>query len=146
MLPKKKTSLEDVKEKQKNSNYAEALTLINQIKEKDYSFYLLRSKIYFKINEFYLALKDLNDGLYEKKDKPVPYQISSKSYLKMFDYWNAKRYLEEAKRLSSSSNENSIISKMIQNTEKENTENSQKINGYNNSLFFMQVLYSSGYI
>ena len=45
----------------------------------------------------------------------------------MFDYWNAKRYLEEAKRLSSSSNENSIISKMIQNTEKENTENSQKI-------------------
>ena len=86
------------------------------------------------------------DGLYEKKDKPVPYQISSKCYLKMFDYWNAKRYLEEAKMLSSSSNENSIISKMIQNTEKENTENSQKINGYNNSLFFMQVLYSSGYI
>ena len=62
----------------------------------------------------------------------------------MFDYWNAKRYLEEAKRLSSSSNENSIISKMIQNTEKENTENSQKINGYNNYLNFMQVLYSSG--
>ena len=146
MLPKKNTSLEEVKEKYKKSNYVEALTLINQIKEKDYSFYLLRSKIYFKINEFYLALKDLMDGLYEKKDKPVPYQISSKCYLKMFDYWNAKRYLEEAKRLSSSSNENSIISKMIQNTEKENTENSQKINGYNNSLFFMQVLYSSGYI
>ena len=146
MLPKKNTSLEEVKEKYKKSNYVEALTLINQKKEKDYSFYLLHSKIYFKINEFYLALKDLMDGLYEKKDKQVPYQISSKCYLKMFDYWNAKRNLEEAKRLSSSSNENSIILKMIQNTEKENTENSQKINGYNNSLFFMQVLYSSGYI
>ena len=144
MLPKKKTSLEEVKEKYKNSNYVEALTLINQIEEKDYSFYLLRSKIYFKINEFYLALKDLRECLYEKNNKPVPYQMSSKCYLKMFDYWNANRNLEEAKRLSSSSNENSIILKMIQNTKKENTENSQKIEGYNNYLNFMQVLYSSG--
>ena len=143
-MSKQEKIFASAKEKFLNSNYTQALKAINNIQSRDYDFYLLRSKIYYKINDFYSSLQDINICINKKKSEIEPYQISAKCYLNMYDYDNAKKQLEEAKKLSPSSEENLTIEKMIKNKEKENEENTKKFKQYPAFLKYMKAIYEGG--
>ena len=132
------------KEKYLNANYNQALKAINNIKSRNYDFYLFRSQIYYKINDFYSSLQDAKECIKEKKKEIEPYQISSKCYLNMYDYENAKNQLNEAKKISPSSEENITIEKMINNKLKENEENKKKFKQYPAFLNYMKAIYKGG--
>ena len=143
-MSKQEKIFASAKEKYLNSNYTQALKAINNIQSRDYDFYLLRSKIYYQINDFYSSLQDINICINKKKSEIEPYQISAKCYLYMYDYKNAKDQLEVAKKLSPSSEENLTIEKMIKNKEKENEENTKKFKQYPAFLKYMKAIYEEG--
>lgn len=131
-------------EKFSKSKYEEALKLLNNIKTKDYDFYLLRSKIYYEINDFYLSLQDIKECIKQNDQKEEAYQISSKCYLNMYNYEEARKQLELAKKISPSSKENKEIEEMINKKITENEENCKKFNQYKIFLNYMKVIYSYG--
>ena len=143
-MSKTEKILSSAKEKYLNSNYNQALKAINNIKEREYDFYLFRSKIYYKMNDFYSSLQDIKQCINKKKSEIEPYQISSKCYLNMYDYENAKNQLEEAKKISPSSEENLNIEKMINDKLKENEENKKKFKQYPAFLNYMKAIYEKG--
>ena len=143
-MSKQEKIFASAKEKYLNSNYTQALKAINNIQSRDYDFYLLRSKIYYQINDFYSSLQDINICINKKKSEIEPYQISAKCYLNMYNYQKAKEQLEEAKNLSPSSEENFTIEKMIKNKEKENEENKKKFKQYPAFLKYMKAIYEGG--
>ena len=143
-MSKQEKIFASAKEKYLNSNYTQALKAINNIQSRDYDFYLLRSKIYYQINDFYSSLQDINICINKKKSEIEPYQISAKCYLNMYNYQKAKEQLEEAKNLSPSSEENFTIEKMIKNKEKENEENKKKFKQYPAFLKYMKAIYEEG--
>ena len=143
-MSKQEKIFASAKEKFLNSNYTQALKAINNIQSRDYDFYLLRSKIYYQINDFYSSLQDINICINKKKSEIEPYQISAKCYLNMYNYQKAKEQLEEAKKLSPSSEENLTIEKMIKNKEKENEENTKKFKQYPAFLKYMKAIYEGG--
>ena len=133
------------KDKYENSKYEESLKIINSVKTKDYDFYLLRSKIYYSINDFYLSLQDSKHCIELNEKSIEPYQISCKNYINMFDIERAKNQLEKIKKISPSSiNEINKLEKMIIEKEKENEENCKKFKQYEVFINYMKVIYSYG--
>jgi histone-lysine N-methyltransferase SETD3 len=96
------------------------------------------------MNDFYSSLQDIKQCINKKKSEIEPYQISSKCYLNMYDYENAKNQLEEAKKISPSSEENLNIEKMINDKLKENEENKKKFKQYPAFLNYMKAIYKGG--
>ena len=133
------------KDKYENSKYEESLKIINSVKTKDYDFYLLRSKIYYSINDFYLSLQDSKHCIELKEKSIEPYQISCKNYINMFDIESAKILLEKMKtKFPSSSKEIKKIDNLINQKEKENEENCKKFIQYKVFINYMKVIYSYG--
>ena len=75
-MSKKEVSFLSANDKFQKSKYEESLKIINTVKTKDYDFYLLRSKIYFSINDFYLSLQDSNQCIKLQENNIEPYEIS----------------------------------------------------------------------
>ena len=96
-MSKKEVSFLSANDKFQKSKYEESLKIINTVKTKDYDFYLLRSKIYFSINDFYLSLQDSNQCIKLQENNIEPYEISCKNYINMFDIESAKILLEKMK-------------------------------------------------
>ena len=136
------------KDKFSKSKFDEALKIIENVNEKDYDFYLLRSKIYYEINDFYSSLQDAKKCIEENKKKSKkelePHQIASKCYLHMFDNDNAEKELKISNEISSSSEENKKIENMIQNKKKEDEENRKKYSQYDAFINYMKVIYNGG--
>ena len=132
------------KEKFSNSKFDEALKSIQNVKKKDYDFYLFRSKINYEINDFYSSLQDAKECIKHKEKEIEPHQISSKCYLNMYDYDNANKELEISKKISHSSEENKKIENMIQKKLKENEENCKKYPQYKAFINYMKVIYNGG--
>ena len=136
------------KDKFSKSKFDEALKIIENVNEKDYDFYLLRSKINYEINDFYSSLQDAKKCIEENKKKSKkelePHQIASKCYLHMFDNDNAEKELKISNEISSSSEENKKIENMIQNKKKEDEENRKKYSQYDAFINYMKVIYNGG--
>ena len=122
-MEKKEVSFLSANEKFQKSKYEESLKIINTVKTKDYDFYLLRAKIYFSINDFYLSLQDSNQCIKLQENNIEPYEIACKNYINMFDIESAKNLLEKMKtKFLSSSKEIKKIDNLINQKEKENEE------------------------
>ena len=138
------------KDKFSKSKFDEALKIIENVKEKDYDFYLLRSKINYEINDFYSSLQDAKKCIEQSKKKNEkekelePHQIASKCYINMFDNDNAEKELKISNEISSSSEENKKIENMIQNKKKEDEENRKKYSQYDAFINYMKVIYNGG--
>ena len=87
-MSKKEVSFLSANDRFQKSKYEESLKIINTVKTKDYDFYLLRSKIYFSINDFYLSLQDSNQCIKLQENNIEPYEIACKNYINMFDIEN----------------------------------------------------------
>ena len=144
-MSKKEVSFLSANDKFQKSKYEESLKIINTVKTKDYDFYLLRSKIYFSINDFYLSLQDSNQCIKLQENNIEPYEISCKNYINMFDIESAKILLEKMKtKFPSSSKEIKKIDNLINQKEKENEENCKKFIQYKVFINYMKVIYSYG--
>ena len=144
-MSKKEVSFLSANDKFQKSKYEESLKIINTVKTKDYDFYLLRSKIYFSINDFYLSLQDSNQSIKLQENNIEPYEISCKNYINMFDIESAKILLEKMKtKFPSSSKEIKKIDNLINQKEKENEENCKKFIQYKVFINYMKVIYSYG--
>ena len=144
-MSKKEVSFLSANDKFQKSKYEKSLKIINTVKTKDYDFYLLRSKIYFSINDFYLSLQDSNQCIKLQENNIEPYEISCKNYINMFDIESAKILLEKMKtKFPSSSKEIKKIDNLINQKEKENEENCKKFIQYKVFINYMKVIYSYG--
>jgi histone-lysine N-methyltransferase SETD3 len=144
-MSKKEVSFLSANDRFQKSKYEESLKIINTVKTKDYDFYLLRSKIYFSINDFYLSLQDSNQCIKLQENNIEPYEIACKNYINMFDIESAKNLLEKMKTtFPSSSKEIKKIDNLINQKEKENEENCKKFIQYKVFINYMKVIYSYG--
>jgi tetratricopeptide (TPR) repeat protein len=109
-------------ENYEKGKYDDALKELNKINNKDYNYYLLKSKIYFEINDYCNSLKSSLECLNYTKFSPEPYQIASKCYLNMFDYEKAKNMINKAEEVDKGIKENIEIMKEIENIINENKE------------------------
>ena len=130
-------------ENYEKGKYDDALKGLNKINNKDYNYYLLKSKIYFEINEYCNSLKSSLECLNYSKFTPEPYQIASKCYLNMFDYEKAKNMINKAEELDKGIKENIEIIRKIEDKLKENKEKEKNINEYNNYILYMKNLYEN---
>ena len=130
-------------ENYEKGKYDDALKGLNKINNKDYNYYLLKSKIYFEINDYCNSLKSSLECLNYTKFTPEPYQIASKCYLNMFDYEKAKNMINKAEELDKGIKENIEIIRKIEDKLKENKEKEKSINEYNNYILYMKNLYEN---
>ena len=130
-------------ENYEKGKYDDALKGLNKINNKDYNYYLLKSKIYFEINDYCNSLKSSLECLNYSKFTPEPYQIASKCYLNMFDYEKAKNMINKAEELDKGIKENIEIIRKIEDKLKENKEKEKNINEYNNYILYMKNLYEN---
>ena len=130
-------------ENYEKGKYDDALKELNKINNKDYNYYLLKSKIYFEINDYCNSLKSSLECLNYTKFTPEPYQIASKCYLNMFDYEKAKNMINKAEELDKGIKENIEIIRKIEDKLKEIKEKEKSINEYNNYILYMKNLYEN---
>ena len=130
-------------ENYEKGKYDDALKELNKINNKDYNYYLLKSKIYFEINDYCNSLKSSLECLNYSKFTPEPYQIASKCYLNMFDYEKAKNMINKAEELDKGIKENIEIIRKIEDKLKEIKEKEKSINEYNNYILYMKNLYEN---
>ena len=130
-------------ENYEKGKYDDALKGLNKINNKDYNYYLLKSKIYFEINDYCNSLKSSLECLNYTKFTPEPYQIASKCYLNMFDYEKAKNMINKAEELDKGIKENIEIIRKIEAKLKEIKEKEKSINEYNNYILYMKNLYEN---
>ncbi len=130
-------------ENYEKGKYDDALKELNKINNKDYNYYLLKSKIYFEINDYCNSLKSSLECLNYTKFSPEPYQIASKCYLNMFDYEKAKNMINKAEELDKGIKENIEIIRKIEDKLKENKEKEKNIYDYNNYILYMKNIYEN---
>ena len=130
-------------ENYEKGNYENALKQLNKSNNKDYNYFLLRSKIYFQIKEYSKSIKDLESCLNFTKLSPEPYQLLSKCYLNMFNYEKAKLMINKAEELDKGIKENIEIIKEIENKINENKENEKNNPHYKIYLEYMKNLYEN---
>ena len=130
-------------ENYEKGKYDDALKELNKINNKDYNYYLLKSKIYFEINDYCNSLKSSLECLNYTKFTPEPYQIASKCYLNMFDYEKEKNMINKAEELDKGIKENIEIIRKIEDKLKEIKEKEKSINEYNNYILYMKNLYEN---
>ena len=137
------SSFRNAYENYEKGNYEDALKQLNKLNNKDYNYFLLRSKIYFQIKEYSNSIKDLQLCINYTQLSPEPYQLLSKCYLKMFNYEKAKLMINKAEELDKGIKENIEIMKEIENIINENKEKEKNNPQYKTYLEYMKNLYEN---